>query len=573
MLFMSTLLLSSEVDAADWSSPAEISSGAWVSGSAYMTPSVAVDGSSVYAVWVDGRENLDLDYNLYFANSSDGGTTWQPDKGIDTIGFYNSKPKLVANGTELHIVLEESNTFWHVYSTDGGTTWQNESFVSRGWDVEDFDLAMEDENLFLVWSEWNFSAQSYDLYLVNSTDMGDNWSIPSFIVNVTEFHAYIGLDASEGWLHVVSDGGYIRSNDAGNTWDSLNETLNGTYLSADGHNIHLMRGNAYGLYGYMRSDDYGDTWTLLNTSIKGKISSIEEHVYIVNGSYYFLSNDRGVTFGDVGVIPDTYLISPYCASVAVDTAARAHVVYLGYDIVQQDLEVFYVRSDSPDAPPSPPGPPQNPVAEPGNQEVRLSWDPPLTGGYLWTNYSIYRGTTPDNEALVGVQSGLVYYDTGLTNGQTYFYRVSAGDAVGEGPKSDQVNATPYNRIPMCDISSPPPGSEVVATINVSGTADDLDGFIERVEVRLDNASWMVAEGTTSWIILFDSSAAPNGNHTLYARSFDGQNYSETAEIQIIVNNPVSEASIFGQLWLWVAILVLIVVLSVLFALLWRRRKS
>lgn len=573
-LFVSTLLLSSEVEAADWSSPAEISSGAWWSGSAYTVPHVSVDGSNVHVVWMDGRRTLDQDYDLYYASSPDGGTTWLTDRRIDTVGFYGSKPKLVSNGTELHIVLEDEGTFWHVFSTDGGATWQNDTVLSRTQSIEDYDLASEGSNLYLVWSEWELSPQSYDFYLVRSTDFGATWSAPIFIADMWGNHAYMGLDASEGWLHMVSDGGYIRSSDAGLTWDSLNGSLGGRDVSAEGPYVHLMRGNAYQLDGYMRSEDYGNTWTPMNSSIIGRISSIEEHVHIVNGSYYFLSNDRGVTFGDVGVIPDMYSVSPYAASVAVDTAARAHVVYLGYDIVQQDLEVFFVRSDSPDAPPSPPGPPQNLTAEPGNQEVRLSWDPPLTGGYLWTNYSIYRGTTPDNEVLVGVRSSLVYYDTGLTNGQMYFYRVSASDAVGEGPKSDQVNATPYNRIPMCGISSPPSGSEAAGTINVSGTADDLDGFIERVEVRLDNASWMVADGTTSWSILLDISATPNGNNTLYARSFDGQNYSESAEIQIIVNSPVTEASLLGQLWLWVAVLmILIVVLCLLFALLWKRRKS
>jgi len=573
MLFMSTLLLSSEVDAADWSSPTEISGGAWVSGSAYIIPYVSVDDSNVHVVWMDGRRTLDLDYDLYYASSPDGGATWQTDMRIDTAGFYNSRPKLVSNGTELHVVLEDESTFWHIFSTDGGATWKNDTILSRVQSIEDFDLASEGSNLYLAWSEWEVAPQSYDFYLVRSTDYGASWSAPKFIADMWGNHAYMGVDASEGWLHMVSDGGYVRSNDGGTTWDSLNGSLGGTDVSVEGPYVHLMRGNAYQLDGYMRSEDYGDTWTPMNSSIIGKISSFEEYVHIVNGSYYFFSDDRGVTHGDVGIIPDMYLISPYCASVAVDTAGRAHVVYLGYDIVELDLEVFYVRSDSPDAPPSPPGPPQNPVAEPGNQEVRLRWDPPLTGGYLWTNYSIYRGTTPDNEVLVGVQSGLVYYDTGLTNGQTYFYRVSAGDALGEGPKSDQVNATPYNRIPTCDISLPPSGSEAEGTLNVSGTADDLDGFIERVEVRLDNGSWMIAEGTTSWSILLDSAATPNGNHTLYAHSFDGQDYSEIAAIQIIVSNPVSEASIFGQLWLWVAVLVLIVVLSVLFALLWRRRKS
>ena len=61
---------------------------------------------------------------------------------------------------------------------------------------------------------------------------------------------------------------------------------------------------------------------------------------------------------------------------------------------------------------------------------------------------MYRGTASGGETLVttGGCSGLGAMtsctDTGLTNGQKYFYEVSAVNAIGEGNKSNEATATP-----------------------------------------------------------------------------------------------------------------------------------
>ncbi|MEM4293013.1 MAG: fibronectin type III domain-containing protein, partial [Thermoplasmata archaeon] len=93
---------------------------------------------------------------------------------------------------------------------------------------------------------------------------------------------------------------------------------------------------------------------------------------------------------------------------------------------------------------NPPSAPRNLQAVAGNQSVTLSWQPPDNdGGSAITNYKVYRGTTSGNLAfLKDVGNVLTYTDTGLTNGQTYYYQVSAVNSVGEGPRSNEVSATP-----------------------------------------------------------------------------------------------------------------------------------
>jgi subtilisin len=75
----------------------------------------------------------------------------------------------------------------------------------------------------------------------------------------------------------------------------------------------------------------------------------------------------------------------------------------------------------------------------GNASVALAWSAPSSnGGATITSYKIYRG----GSLLVTVGNVTSYTDTGLTNGTTYSYRVSAVNSAGEGPQSNQLSATP-----------------------------------------------------------------------------------------------------------------------------------
>jgi hypothetical protein len=112
------------------------------------------------------------------------------------------------------------------------------------------------------------------------------------------------------------------------------------------------------------------------------------------------------------------------------------------------------------------------TATPGNGVVTLSWGA-VSGA---TSYSVYRGTSAGGETLY--QSGLsttTYSDTGVTNGTTYFYQVSAVNAGGQSPRSAEVSATPQpNSPPLPPPNTPPTISDVTdQTIPQNGNTGAL----------------------------------------------------------------------------------------------------
>ena len=90
---------------------------------------------------------------------------------------------------------------------------------------------------------------------------------------------------------------------------------------------------------------------------------------------------------------------------------------------------------------TPPSAPLNVISAGGNGQASLSWE--KEGGA--TTYHVYWST----KAGVNKQTGTkipdvssIYYHTGLTNGTTYFYVVTAANQYGESGESQEVSATP-----------------------------------------------------------------------------------------------------------------------------------
>src|SRR5205807_1058163 len=156
---------------------------------------------------------------------------------------------------------------------------------------------------------------------------------------------------------------------------------------------------------------------------------------------------RGVASGSETLLTTVGAVTSY-----TDTAVTNGVTYY-YQVSALNSVGEGPRSNeasaTPNAPPPPPPPtppsaPTNLVATAGNAQVTMTWQAPASnGGSPITNYRIYRGTSSNGETLLAtIGNVLTYTDTAVTNGVTYYYQVSAVNGAGEGPRSNEVSATP-----------------------------------------------------------------------------------------------------------------------------------
>jgi hypothetical protein len=91
--------------------------------------------------------------------------------------------------------------------------------------------------------------------------------------------------------------------------------------------------------------------------------------------------------------------------------------------------------------------PSHPIelsAQSGKGYVDLNWSPPeQIGTGILTNYTVYRGTGPDNMVFLGNVSAKVtaLHDAGLEKGQTFFYQVTVWGDGNESTPSNTVVVT------------------------------------------------------------------------------------------------------------------------------------
>ena len=141
-----------------------------------------------------------------------------------------------------------------------------------------------------------------------------------------------------------------------------------------------------------------------------------------------------------------------------DTNVSNGVAYYYYVTAVNELGESEPSNEVSAVPCAVPSPPRNLTAIAGNASVTLSWEPPADdGGMAVTNYTIYYGTISVNYTMNMTVGNITSYTiTGLTNGQRYYFAVSAINEVGESEKSNEVSAVP------CTVPSAPQNLTAVA---------------------------------------------------------------------------------------------------------------
>ncbi|MBO0867833.1 MAG: PKD domain-containing protein [Micromonosporaceae bacterium] len=164
---------------------------------------------------------------------------------------------------------------------------------------------------------------------------------------------------------------------------------------------------------------------------------------------------------------------------------------------------------------TPPGAPTGLTAQPGSGQTSLSWAAPASnGGVDITSYRVYRGTSSGGETLLsgggcsGLGSVLSCTDTGLSNGQTYFYKVTAVNALGEGPQSNEASATPGGCASAQLLGNP--GFETGSAAPWSATSGVINNRSNESPRTGSWYAWMDGYGTTHTDTLSQSVTLPTG---------------------------------------------------------------
>jgi hypothetical protein len=118
----------------------------------------------------------------------------------------------------------------------------------------------------------------------------------------------------------------------------------------------------------------------------------------------------------------------------------------------------------------------------GDSYIQLGWSAPESLGSSIIQYNIYRGNSSYHEELYATTTSPGFLDLNVTNGDTYFYRVSAVNLAGEGGLSNEVSATPVGESVFLGygwnlVSIP----KIQSDTNLQTVLLDIDGLYSAVQ--------------------------------------------------------------------------------------------
>jgi cellulose 1,4-beta-cellobiosidase len=153
------------------------------------------------------------------------------------------------------------------------------------------------------------------------------------------------------------------------------------------------------------------------------------------------------------------------------------------------------------------------TATAGSAQVALSWN--ATSGA--TGYNVKRSTTnggPYSNVATNVTSPS-FTNTGLTNGTTYYYVVTAVNASGESPVSTQASATP--------------GATGDGGVTVSKVVTSSSPWFNEQQVRISNTSALTALSVTI-VVQRTTGISYSGQYNTVGSQVQQTNSSTTAAI-------------------------------------------
>jgi hypothetical protein len=332
--------------------------------------SVASNGNSVHVVW---RDNRNVNYEILYKHSTDGGLTWSSDTRLEDNNdpATSRYPCVAVSGSVVHIVWGDeritNNEIYYKRSTDGGIAWGEDILLSYGSSfVANYpSLSVSGSNVHVVWLE--------DQILYNhSTDGGVTWATATSLTNTTSVFWSPSISSSGSKIHITwrdeRDGNneiyYKRSTDGGISWGIDTRLTNNSAFSfnpslvASDSVVHVVwfddRDGNYDIY-YKRSTNSGLNWEadarLTNNAGNSETPTISVSGSIVNvvwrddrdsnsEIYYKRSTDGGTSWAE-----DTRLTNNISSSEAPSVSgsgSSVHVVW--HDNRDGNPEIYY-KSD------------------------------------------------------------------------------------------------------------------------------------------------------------------------------------------------------------------------------------
>lgn len=177
-------------------------------------PSIIANGSKLHVVWTESTGGSPSTMETMYMNSTDRGGTWSSDVMLSSDNDYHSifsgPEGFAVEGNNLYVVWKDlrhldGGEIYYRKSNNSGLSWETETRLINDPNVQGVPaIGAEGDFISVVWGDTRDYPTTYaEIYNVNSTDSGENWS-PE--VRLTNIQAYVGqpdIMVGDGYQHLV----------------------------------------------------------------------------------------------------------------------------------------------------------------------------------------------------------------------------------------------------------------------------------------------------------------------------------------------------------------------------------
>ncbi|NWF51423.1 MAG: T9SS type A sorting domain-containing protein [Ignavibacteriaceae bacterium] len=168
------------------------------------SPSVAASDSTVHIVWGDNRYLIS---EVYYRQSLDNGTTWEPEIRLsENDGFSSANPTVTDSGLNVYVVWEDvrdtNPEIYYKHSPDNGTSWETDTrLTNHSSNKNSPSVAVSGTNIHIIWADSRDG--NAEIYYKCSVDGGTSWQSDTRLTNFDGSSQYPSIALSGTVVHIV----------------------------------------------------------------------------------------------------------------------------------------------------------------------------------------------------------------------------------------------------------------------------------------------------------------------------------------------------------------------------------
>ncbi|GAB5401005.1 MAG: hypothetical protein Aureis2KO_25900 [Aureisphaera sp.] len=223
--------------------------------------------SSLYDIGIWDENHVTAVGGKSILSSGDQGDSWTL-TSVNILEGFNTVKSIQIVNDQIGVAIGAKGSIWR--TTDKGLSWTQIPSITGN---EDFlRLQFIDGVGYLAGRNRVGTSTTFTTFLYKSTDLGASWQeVPSNIVDFGGFNPWIRMhfvSPTEGFLQAGNGGGNRYTIDGGITWDPITTLPNQANVNSmqfvDENIGYMYAENASGIYTVHSTNDAGNTWSSLD---------------------------------------------------------------------------------------------------------------------------------------------------------------------------------------------------------------------------------------------------------------------------------------------------------------------